>query len=338
LSDFRNDLLPELESIYHRMIEKDKDDRFASATELRQALEGLVHADAETSIRFATAETEQTERRARNIEDAASNQPVLNWAVLLVSLVTSLLILFAFHQTRHNSNSTDMTTLDLTANAQSTSPETDSARVDHFSSELGFALEFNGRSQVVLPAYVFEDDHVLIVELDLTPLLSDRSTTRSVFSHEDSQFGWNLQIQNNFWNLCLGEREFPLVQLNSAQPVRWGTLSHLTIVVHAGYAGLYLDGQLQAEWEGVGEFLPAAGKMTVGYANSASGFVGKIQHIELSRVDQLLVDHRGKRLLPQKRRTVAEYRFDQGGGSLLGDSSRAERHGTIEGAVWSFSD
>lgn len=338
LSEFREDVSPELEAIYLRMTAKDKDDRFSSAAELRQALNNLVQADAETSIRFATAEIEQTVQQASETGNTSKSRLVLNWPALFASMVTSLLILFAFHQTRHDSTDTDIAVLDLTANAQSTSPEADSSAADQFSSALGFALEFNGRSRIVLPAYEFEDDHVLIVELDLTPLLSDRSTTRSVFSHEDSQSGWNLQIQNDYWNLCLGERAFPLVQLNSAQPIRRGELSHLTIVVHPGYAGLYLDGQLQAEWEGVGEFLPAAGKMTVGHANSASGFVGKIQQIQLSRVDQLLVDPTGKRLLPQKRRIVAEYRFEEGDGSLLGDRSRAERHGTIEGAVWSFPD
>ena len=62
------------------------------------------------------------------------------------------------------------------------------------------------------------------------------------------------------------------------------------------------------------------------------------QSIRLSKADRLLVDETGRRLLPEVREIVAEYRFDEGDGPLLGDSSGAERHGTIEGAVWSFSD
>ncbi|HUG18418.1 MAG TPA: serine/threonine-protein kinase [Planctomycetaceae bacterium] len=335
LSDFRDDVSPELEAIYRRMTAKEREDRYSSATEVRQALEGLVNSDAETSIRPATTKTNEKDPQTRNTSE---HQPMLNWPVVLVSTVSFLLCLFAFQQFGPDPQGTALAPLDVSADAQSTVPQSDPNSLIIHSSEIGFALEFDGHSQVILPEYVFEEDHVLIVELDVTPLLAARSPTRSVFSHYDARRGWTLQIQNDYWNLCLGEREFPLVQLNSVQPIRRGELSHLSIVVHPGYAGLYLDDQLQAEWEGVGEILPAEGTMTVGYENSTPGFEGKIQSIRLSKAGRLLVDETGRRLLPESRDIVAEYRFEQGEGSLLGDSSGNDRHGTIAGAVWSFSD
>lgn len=338
LRDFREDVSPELEAIYRRMTAKEREDRYSSAAEVRQALEGLVNSDAEISIRPATTRSKEKHPQTRNAEATSEYQPMLNWPVVLVSTVVFLLSLFAFQQSGHAPRDAALAPLDVSANAQSTVPRTEPNFIKIHSSEIGFALEFDGQSRVILPEYAFEQDHVLIVELEVTPLHSAPSPTRSVFSHHDAHRGWTLQMQNDFWNLSLGEREFPLVQLNSVQPIRQGVLSHLSIVVHPGYAGFYLDDQLQAEWEGVGEFLPAEGTMIVGYGNSSPGFEGKIQSIRLSTAGRLLVDETGRRLLPESRDVVAEYRFEQGEGSVLGDSSGNDRHGTIAGAVWSFSD
>src|SRR5690606_6971431 len=114
--------------------------------------------------------------------------------VVLVSTVVFLLSLFAFQQSGHAPRDAALAPLDVSANAQSTVPRTEPNFIKIHSSEIGFALEFDGQSRVILPEYAFEQDHVLIVELEVTPLLSAPSPTRSVFSHHDAHRGWTLQM------------------------------------------------------------------------------------------------------------------------------------------------
>jgi serine/threonine protein kinase len=345
LGEFRQDLPPGIEAIYRRMTAKSKEERYLSAGALREDLERLDESDAATWIQFAPAEPHS----ARDRERGRAVRRAFSWrdASVLVGVLAVIVILIGINWPARDAGQlgppSPEANSDQRANPFANSPPEapppeEAPPQNDPADDPRFALEFLGDSQVVLPAPELEPDHVLIVELVATPLPTGEQAPRVLLSQGDPEEGWALRLREDDWSLCVFRENFPLVQLNSREPIRWGEPSAIRLVVHPEYVGWSLAGESQAEWEGPGHPLGLAAPLRVGQGDSGLGFVGKIQSLDLARVDQLLIDERERRLLPRQRTPLAAYRFTEGAGPLLVDQSGALRHGTIEGAVWSYSD
>lgn len=124
------------------------------------------------------------------------------------------------------------------------------------------------------------------------------------------------------------------------EPLPVDTLLHLAgVFVPNRHVQFYVNGKLQSSTAAAQEFKPSVFPLVIG-ANPHPGgsfehfFAGDVAMLRVSSSARYVGDFVPERTVANDRDTLALYRFDEGAGDKLNDSSGREHHGKIAGPTW----
>jgi formylglycine-generating enzyme required for sulfatase activity len=208
--------------------------------------------------------------------------------------------------------------------------------------EQGTALLFDGVDDWVELPLEYRGDHPATVEAIIIQQATYRQKRTIISTTEGT--GWGLTILNNLVDVALHDQE-GWKSFRALQATQPGREAHVAVVFAADRLKLFVNGELQGE-KVHGPLRPSGMPILIGgnpkgadqrppVTGIEEPFAGKILSVRINRGERYtksFAPPRGR--LAQEEETIALYRFDEGVGEVLRDSSGNGHHGKIVGAKW----
>lgn len=197
------------------------------------------------------------------------------------------------------------------------------------------ALEFDGRTQyVTIPSIRYDGSHPITLEAFVTP---DRLRVIVIGDTEQSGVDLGIPGQNYTMHAWNGTRYASARSDTAATPF---LRIHLAGTFDGESLQLFVNGKHLNTTPFNGTFKGSGLPMTIGASPSPreSGinyaFAGVIDQVRISRTVRYTRDFAVPVTFDADDSTLAVYRFDEGQGETLKDSSGNKHHGEIRGATW----
>ncbi|MFO1041723.1 MAG: SUMF1/EgtB/PvdO family nonheme iron enzyme [Planctomycetaceae bacterium] len=220
-------------------------------------------------------------------------------------------------------------------------PQNKNAAISAANESPQYALDFNYRIQdgiarVVLPP-MLRPDEPCTVEMYFTPRsVSDKFDNRMLFVNAN---GVQLMQQQTYldWSGPLRPASKDN-RIRVKDAVKAGKRTYLAGVSTGKELRFFVDGQLSGTIPLVGDLSRSASQCYLGSLSvnldSFSPLDGLIDEVRISNVARYNENFKPASQFESDSSTLALYRFDEGAGDVLKDSSGNNRHGKILGAKW----
>nr|MBC8357152.1 DUF1583 domain-containing protein [Planctomycetota bacterium] len=201
------------------------------------------------------------------------------------------------------------------------------------------ALEFDGRTQyVTIPSIRYDGSHPITLEAFVTP-----DNLSGVVLGDTQQSGIGLQVRQQKYNIHTWNGTGYDTAGLDIPPPRFLRV-HLAGTFDGKTLQMFVNGKLTDTRQVTGPFTGSALPMTIGASPSRNergidvAFDGLIDQVRISKTVRYKADFTVPTLFEADESTLALYRFDEGKGDTLADSSGNNNHGQLRGAIWVTSD
>ena len=197
------------------------------------------------------------------------------------------------------------------------------------------ALEFDGRTQyVTIPSIRYDGSHPITLEAFATP-----DGSRAIVIGDTEQSGIDLGIPGENYTMHAWNGT-GYASARSNAPATPFLRIHLAGTFDGETLQLFVDGTLLKTTRLNGKFGGSGLPMTIGASPSPReiginyAFAGVIDQVRISNNVRYTKDFKVPARFDADAATLAVYRFDEGVGQTLSDSSGNKHHGEIRGAKW----
>jgi hypothetical protein len=197
------------------------------------------------------------------------------------------------------------------------------------------ALEFDGRTQYVsVPSLKYDGSHPITLEAYLTP-----DNGRSIAIGDNQRSGLGLGILAKRYRI----QTWTGVLYNASRvdpPASTNLRVHLAGTFDGRLLSVFLNGRRASTGALTRDFIPSGLPLTIGASppnpegRLSYPFKGVIDAVRVSKTVRYTKDFEPPAKLEPDEQTLAVYRFDEGQGTVLADSSGNDHHGEIRGATW----
>jgi hypothetical protein len=201
------------------------------------------------------------------------------------------------------------------------------------------ALEFDGRTQyVTIPTIRYDGSHPITLEAFVTPdqlqycMLGDTQSGGLALSFSGEKYSLAANDGKRYERATADTLASRLLRVHLA-----GTIDGRTLK-------LFVNGKLASIGRLNGNFKASAFPMTIGASPSSNkagidlAFDGVIDQVRISNAIRYTEDFEVPVQFEADENTMASYRFDEGKGQTLADSSGNDNHGQLRGAIWVLGD
>jgi formylglycine-generating enzyme required for sulfatase activity/serine/threonine protein kinase len=192
------------------------------------------------------------------------------------------------------------------------------------------ALEFDGKGRVEFPRLILNPAQPLTIESWTIPRKSVSTALVAGFAGQLA-----IRLERDRWWFRLREAGGGVREVGSAEPVAWNRPVHLAGVWDGSEIRLFVNGEPQGSPL---KCRPAAAENWMAtLAASSSGsdaYVGQFTQLRFSKSARYQDSFAPPAEFSHDVETLALYRFDEGAGTKLKDTSGNNHHGKIEGAQW----
>jgi hypothetical protein len=196
-----------------------------------------------------------------------------------------------------------------------------------------FALKFDGEERVEVPNLGLEVYSDLAFEAIVVPLEQRKSSTNLYYvMAAPSQLSLKRDPISGEWACGAGFQQIGVQTVGSA-PIDIGRRVHLALVRDGTDYCLYVDGISTGNQTFTPELVTSPKPFLIG-----AGFAGTIHAVRISKNARYTGMFTPPEALADDDATLAVYRFDEGTGTTLHDSSGNGHHGTIFDATWVKAD
>jgi hypothetical protein len=197
------------------------------------------------------------------------------------------------------------------------------------------ALEFDGRSQyVTIPSIHYDGSHPITMEVFVTP-----DKLQHVVMGDTQRSGVDLGFPGQKCNLNAWNGESYDSAKSEDAATRFLRI-HLAGTFDGKTLKLFVDGKLMKTTQLNGKFTGSGFPMTIGASPSPRElgidfpFAGVIDQVRISKTVRYAKEFKVPTEFEADASTLVLYRFDEGKGTILSDSSGNKHHGEIRGAKW----
>jgi hypothetical protein len=201
------------------------------------------------------------------------------------------------------------------------------------------ALEFDGRTQyVTIPSIRYDGSHPITLEAFVTP-----DNLGGVVLGDTQQSGIGLQVRQQKYNIhAWNGTGYDTAGLDIPPP-RFLRV-HLAGTFDGKTLQMFVNGKLTDTRQVTGPFTGSPLPMTIGASPSPNergidvAFDGLIDQVRISKTVRYTKDFAVPAQFKSDAATLALFRFDEGKGETLADSSGNRNHGRLRGAKWVVGD
>jgi hypothetical protein len=202
------------------------------------------------------------------------------------------------------------------------------------------ALDFDGRTQhVTIPSIRYDGSHPITLEAFVTPDLPQQCI---IADTQQSGVGLAISRRNGYNMHAWNGKNYDRARTDTP------AARHLRVHVAGTFDGeqtqVFVNGKLAGTKRLKGKFTSSGFPMTIGASPSprAAGidfpFDGIIDEVRISKTVRYTQDFAVPSELKPDESAIAVFRFEEGKGETLGDSSGNKNNGQVRGATWVTAD